>query len=321
MGFHLRRLTRWFSEKLAHAGIWLGLIAVRILPPRFLFSLSEAMAKLGFYLFRGFRKRSVGNISTALGDRLDGTQINGMVHQSLKNFLRDVVELGLALETSPDTIRADIPIMGREHLEAALRRGKGVIALSAHLGNFFLLGTRLAVEDYSTHVLVNRPRNGDSSRLLDHYTLKIGQKTIHARPRRKAILELVKVLRDNNLAVVIADEYRSRRGISVPFFGRTVLARRGPATLAMRTGAAVVPMVLVRDEASRLKLIIDPEIEIMRSGNPKADIRTNTLRFTQWLERTIRSYPDQWNWMNVRWEQPWTRPSAQERHHYEELAP
>jgi KDO2-lipid IV(A) lauroyltransferase len=314
-------LTRWFGEKLAHTGIWLGLIAVRVLPPSFLFSLSEAIANVGFYLFRSFRRRSVGNISTALGDQLNRSQINGMVHQSLRNFLRDIVELGLALETLPEEIRAHIPLVGREHLETALRRGKGVIALSAHLGNFFLLGTRLAVEDYSTYVLVNRPRNGDSSRLLDHYTLKIGQKTIHARPSRKAILELVKVLRDNKLAVVIADEYRSGRGISVPFFGRTVLARRGPATLAMRTSAAVIPMVLVRDETRRLKLIIDPEIEIMRSGNPKADIRTNTLRFTQWLERTIRRYPDQWNWMTVRWEHPWNRPSAQERHHYEELTP
>jgi KDO2-lipid IV(A) lauroyltransferase len=156
---------------------------------------------------------------------------------------------------------------------------------------------------------------------LDHYTLKIGQKMIHARPRRKAIVELVKVLRDNQIAVVIADEYRSGRGISVPFFGRTVLARRGPATLAMRTGAAVVPMVLVRDQAARLKLIIDPELEIIRSGNPKADIRTNTLRITQWLERTVRSYPDQWNWMNIRWQQPWDKAPIGENHHYEEFRP
>jgi len=68
----------------------------------------------------------------------------------------------------------------------------------------------------------------------------------------------------------------------------------------MRTGAAVVPMVLARDQAAGLKLMVEPELEIIRSGNPKADIRTNTVRITQWLERTVRSYPDQWNWMNIR---------------------
>ena len=314
-------LTRWFKAKLAYVGIWLGLVAFRILPPSFLFFLSEATANLGFYLFRGFRRRSVGNLSVALGDRLNRKEISDMVHQSLRNFTRDFVELGLALETAPEKIRAEIPLVGREHLETALRKGKGVIVLSAHLGNFFLLGTRLAVEDYPTYVLVNRRQNGGSSELLDRYTLKIGQKTIHARPRRKAIVELVKVLRHNQLAVVIADEYRSSRGISVPFFGRTVLARRGPATLAMRTGAAVVPMVLVRDQGATLKLIIDPELEIMRSGNPKADIRTNTLRVTQWLERTVRSYPGQWNWMNIRWQQPWDKAPIEEKQHSEEFVP
>lgn len=314
-------LTRWFTAKLAYVGIWSGLIAFRFLPPGFLFFLSEATANLGFYLFRSFRKRSVGNLSIALGDRLNRKEISDVVHQSLRNFTRDFVELGLALETAPEKIRVEIPLVGKGHLETALRKGKGVIVLSAHLGNFFLLGTRLAVEDYPTYVLVNRPQNGGPSELLDHYTLKIGQKTIHSRPRRKAIVELVKVLRDNQLAVVIADEYRSGKGISVPFFGHTVLARRGPATLAMRTGAAVVPMVLARDQEAGLRLIIEPELDIIRSGNPKADIRTNILRITQWLERTVRSYPGQWNWMNIRWQQPWDKGPLEEKHPYEEFVP
>jgi KDO2-lipid IV(A) lauroyltransferase len=110
-------------------------------------------------------------------------------------------------------------------------------------------------------------------------------------------------LRRNELAIIIADEYRSGDGIDVPFFGRTVTARRGPATLALRTGAAVVPVYLVRDQRGRLALNIEPEIEMSRSGDIKADVRENTMRITQWVERVVRSYPDQWNWMHVYWRQ------------------
>jgi KDO2-lipid IV(A) lauroyltransferase len=81
-----------------------------------------------------------------------------------------------------------------------------------------------------------------------------------------------------------------------------VLARRGPATLALRTGAAVVPVYLVHNKGQGLKLIIEPELDLIRVDKDKAAVRENTLRMTQWLERTVRAYPEQWNWMNIHWQ-------------------
>ena len=180
-------------------------------------------------------------------------------------------------------------------------KAKGVIVLSAHLGNFFLVGTRLAVEGHHIHVLINQPGNSQFAKLLDDYRLQIRLSTIHARPRRQALQEISAVLRRNEIAVMITDEYRRGNGIPTTFFGRTVLARRGPATLASRTGAAVVPACLVRQPDDTLRLVIEPELELARSGNGKAEIAENILRMTQWLEKTVRAYPDQWNWMNIRW--------------------
>jgi KDO2-lipid IV(A) lauroyltransferase len=80
-----------------------------------------------------------------------------------------------------------------------------------------------------------------------------------------------------------------------------VLARRGPATLALRTGAAVVPAYLIHDKSHGLKMIVEPELDLIRTDRDKNAIRENTLCMTQWLERTVRAYPDQWNWMNIQW--------------------
>src|SRR5262249_25412880 len=218
-------------------------------------------------------------------------------------------EVGFAVESDLPAIRAEIPTAGLEHLHAALGKKQGVIVLSAHLGNFLMLGTRLAAEGLPVHVLINHPRGGPVGDLADRYREKVGQRTIHSRPRKEAFSELTEVLRQNGIAVVIADEFRSGSGVQVSFFGRTVIARRGPATLALRTGAAVVPAALLHGENGALRLEIDPEIDLCRTGDIKADVAENTRRMTRWLEKTVRAHPDQWNWFTVHWQD--TDPPAQ----------
>jgi KDO2-lipid IV(A) lauroyltransferase len=100
---------------------------------------------------------------------------------------------------------------------------------------------------------------------------------------------------------MIADEFRKDGGIEVPFFKGTVFARRGPVTLALRTGAALVPACVYRQADGTLRLIIEPELELDRTSKGTEQVKENTLRMTRWLEQTIQAHPDQWNWMNVRW--------------------
>jgi KDO2-lipid IV(A) lauroyltransferase len=294
-----------WTEKVAFFGTWVGFKAgcllAKTFPRPWLYRFSDTLANLGFYLFHSFRRRSIQNLSLAGGETWNAGPVPDIIRGSLQNFFRDFVEIACALVVPAEQLRSEIPFVGREHLDTALAKGNGVIALGAHLGNFFLVGTRLATEGYPAFVMINQPRNDRFSQLMDDYRVKVRQRTIHARPRREALRELGQVLRRNEIAVVIADEYRSSNGIHVPLFGRTVLARRGPATIALRTGAAVVPIYLVRDKSHGLKMIVEPELDLIRSDRDKVAIRENTLRMTQWLERTVRAYPDQWNWMNIHW--------------------
>jgi Kdo2-lipid IVA lauroyltransferase/acyltransferase len=301
-------MIREFTGKIAYFGTWLGfelgLGALKV-SPRTVFWLSDRLASVGYFSFRGFRRRSVANIRCALGDRLDDRSIDSMARHSLRNFFHACVETVAAINTTDAQLRARINLIGRDYLDAALAKQRGVLLLSAHLGNFFLLGTRLSAEGYKSFVLVNQPSDGHFAQLMDNYRLKVRQPTIHARPRRQALRELHSVLRENQIVIVIADEFHRGNGIEVPFFGGTVLARRGPVTIALRTGAAIIPACLVRQPDDSLTLIIEPELELDRSGKKSEQIGENTLRTTQWLERTVRTYPDQWNWMNVR---HWVKP-------------
>ncbi len=298
-------MFRWFTGKIAYLsatiGMSIGCGAVRVFP-RLVFFSADRLAELGYRCFAGFRRRSVENLRIALGDKLDEMAIAATARRTLRNFFRSCVEAGAAVTASDEQLRAQIAVVGREHLETALSKGNGVLLLSAHLGNFFLLGCRLSIDGYPTSVLVNQPRNGRFADLMDDYRLQARQHTIHARPRREALRELSAGLRQNRIVVVLADEFRRTNvGIEVPFFGRAVISRRGPVTLAMRTGAAIVPACMVRQADDSLKLMIEPELELERSGNGVTAIRENTMRMTQWLERIVRRYPEQWNWMNIRW--------------------
>lgn len=282
-------------------GIEAGCLAARFLPTAWLLRCADFLANLGFYCCRKFRARSTANITAAFGAAIDATAADDIARSSLRNFSRSCVEIGFAMIATPEELRAYIPLTGKEHLDTALRKGSGVMLLSAHLGNFFLLGTRLAVEGYVVSALINPPKNKKLGQLLDRYRLEIGQRTIPARPRLEALKQLSASMRRNEVTVVIADEYRRGRGVSVPLFNKTVVARRGPATVALRTGAAIVPAVLIREPTGGLKLAIEPELVLDRSAKGREQIEENMVRVTQWLERTVRAYPGQWNWMNIRW--------------------
>jgi KDO2-lipid IV(A) lauroyltransferase len=308
-------------DTLAYTAVWLAIelsrLALRIFPRRFFLGLSTGFADLAFHLFSGFRRRSIANLTIALGDAFGATKIRTIARASVRNFFRSAWEAAFAVGQTQQEIRSEIPVVGREHLASALAKGAGVIALSGHLGNFFLVGTRIAYEGYPTQVLINQPKTGTLAEIFDRYRLKVGQKTIHARPRREAFRELTQVLRRNEIAVIIADEYRSGSGVDVPFFGRVVRARRGPATLALRTGAAVVPVYLARGETGELVLTIEPELLLQRTGRTQADVRANTVRLTHWLEQAVRRYPEQWNWMNVHWQE--VSPDELPKENYDNL--
>jgi Kdo2-lipid IVA lauroyltransferase/acyltransferase len=300
----MRRIGPTFLYIALVTGVCITRVLFWLLPRKAIFAASRWIADLGFRRFESFRERSARNLAVALGDGVAAGRTDFLVRVCLRTFIRTFAETGLSVDDGLDRLKNDIPAEGLEHLHAALAKRNGAIVLSAHLGNFMLVGSRLAAEGLAVYTLINHPRGGMIGDFADRYRAKIGQRTIHSHPRREAFRELTQVLKENRVAVVIADEFRSGSGVRAPFFGRDVIARRGPATLALRTGAAVVPACLLRQADGGLKLVVEPELELYRSGDVKADVAENTIRLTRWLEKTVAAHPDQWNWSTVQWQEP-----------------
>ena len=132
---------------------------------------------------------------------------------------------------------------------------------------------------------------------------------ISAAAKRTAVTEILGALKKNEIVHILGDNLKKGRA-AASLFGQRVPSPRGPISLALRSSAPLVPMVLVRNYQGKMNLVIDPEIEMIRGGSLSEDIERNTRRMVLYLESLIRKYPDQWNWLTVRlWKQTPSRPS------------
>ena len=267
------------------------------LPDRMVVSAATFWAWIIHKLLWRYRIRMQENLATAAGDRFpDKAARKAMVWRVWKSFTRGLFEAGALIDCPKEAIIAKIRVEGEQHLRDALALRKGVLALSAHLGNFAIIGARLAAAGYPFSVVVKHPSNEEFAQLITKYRAQVGIDTISAKPRREAVRGIVQALRENRIVLVIADEFKSGE-IMVEFMGLNLPAPRGPATLALRTGAVTLPMFATRQPDGSIVLAIGRAIEAVHAESLEETITATTALYTRHLEDVIRRYPDQWSWL------------------------
>ena len=187
---------------------------------------------------------------------------------------------------------------GFEHFEQALRRGKGVLFATAHLGNWELSAFAQALLTAPMHVVVRPLDNPLIDALVERRRTMSGNHLIEKKNFARGILQ---ALAANEAVGILIDQNSSLdAGVFVDFFGVPACAGAGFARLAAHTGAAVIPgFALWSETEQKFVLHFYPEVPIL--GNVQED----TARIHAVLERVVREYPDQWLWIHRRWK---TRP-------------
>jgi KDO2-lipid IV(A) lauroyltransferase len=294
------------SDELATGILSFCVLIFRWLPLKALVFFSKLLGTFTFYLHQRFRERVMSNLSLAFGREKDPKEIRRLAREVFFHFsLTPLETIYLAANVFPfERFILRVKIEGKEHLDAALARGKGVIALGAHLGSFNLLGTRLAVEGYPFNLIVNVGRFPRLWGKLADYQRAVGQRTIPLKPTSTSVKKSLNCLHRNEIIYIVADEQQRRRGLPVSFFGQTAFTPSGPAIFSVKTGAPILPMFVLREGKFDRTLVIKNPIEIERTTDEKKDIERLTTLFTKAIEEMVRQYPSQWTWLNRRWKSP-----------------
>jgi len=177
---------------------------------------------------------------------------------------------------------------GEHHLDGALAAGRGVVLLTAHLGNWEFAGRLLSSRGRRTaHVVLS----AEQDQALERY-LRLDSPQLRFVTRRHATstLGLLAALRRAELVAMQADRPTGGRGDAiVPFFGEPAAFPIGPFVLARAAGAAVVTAFCAMAPGGRYRLEIDPPIWV-KPGEETSALATTVAA----LERVIRAYPTQW---------------------------
>ncbi len=271
--------------------------------------LALALRALAPHLGRVARR----NLSLALPNlpERDRQAIRSEMYRSLARL---VLAFARFPRLSRDNIGRWIRYQGLENFEKARAGGKGVLVLTAHLGNWELSALAHGLYGHPMHIVVRPLDNRRLDRLVARYRTLSGNRIIEKTDSPRRILE---ALQANHAVGMLIDQNASAdNGVFVDFFGVPACASTGFTKIALRTGAAVVPGFALWNQAEgRYLLRFWPPIDLVRTGDPEADIQVNTQRFHTVLEQIIREHPGQWLWIHRRWK---TRPPGEGSVYYGE---
>ncbi|MGB7624171.1 MAG: lysophospholipid acyltransferase family protein [Terriglobia bacterium] len=267
---------------------------------------TQLIGFLGYCLAGRLRHVANFNLSLALPG-LTQTERRRIVKGVFKNLARLLAEFSQFPKFTLQNIEKIVIYDGFENYAKAKEQGRGVLIMTAHFGAWELASFAHSVYGYPLKFLVRPLDNPRVDTLIMQYRQMAGNKGID---KRNSMREILRTLRRNEVVGILIDQNASREeGVFADFFGIPASTTAGLATLAMRTGAAVVPGLLIWDERiKKHRLRFEPSVPLQDTGNFQVDVVANTARFNRVLEEKIRAYPDQWLWVHRRWK---TRPEGE----------
>jgi KDO2-lipid IV(A) lauroyltransferase len=272
-----------------------------ILPQRTAAGFGRILGRVYFLLGRKMRKMVLSNMRTAFGDEKTEEEILDIASAFYGNMGLFIMEFSRLPRLDRSYVDRFITFEGLENLDRALERGRGVVFLTAHFGNWELLSAAFAIRwGYRVNTLVRPLDNRYLNAAVEGTRTRFGTSVIN---KKGSLRKMIEVLKSNGLLGILFDQRASRKeGIEVNFFGRRALTNKALAAVVMRTGAAVLPIFIIRENRFRHRVICKGPIEVVNTGDRDLDIRENTQRFTSAIEKFVRAYPDHWFWFHSRWE-------------------
>ncbi|MDT8317980.1 MAG: lysophospholipid acyltransferase family protein [bacterium] len=255
------------------------------------------LGRLAFKVDRKHRRIAVDNLSMALGmAEEEAISFSSLVFENLGQTFAEFMQphrYGRAY------VLDNVHVEGLDNLIEAEKKGKGVLVLAAHIGNWELLGSALREHAGPVTVVYKKAKNPFVTEFIREARKGRGIDTI---PHRNSARKILALLKKNETVGILLDQHATNKdAITADFFDIPAATNYGLALIALKTGAPVVPAFMVRDENGGYRCVYEKAIELDKGDDLQEDIKSATSRFNEILERLIRRYPEQWFWVHNRW--------------------
>ena len=272
-----------------------------LLPFKVGFMFGGFLGKLAFYCIPKEKKKTLANLRLAFGAEKTEKELEILGARVFQNYGYMAAELALIDKLIP-RLEKIVSMQGIELMDAALKRGKGVLGVLAHFGNWELMGGTVSLLGYPVHCIARKIYYDKYDKRLIELRSKMNVHTIY---REESLRAVPRALKHNDVVGIVADQdVETVGGVFVEFFGKPAYSMVAPVRFAMATGAAVIPIFMIR-EGLHHRMIIEPPLELVDTGDREKDLVTNTQQWVTIQEKYIRQYPHLWVWNHKRWK---TRP-------------
>ena len=305
----MKREIKKFKNALLYLLFLATIELTGFLPRGIALKVGEITGRLAFHFLRKLRKRTIGNLALAFNGEKNWQEILVLARDVFANLGKNAFEIFVLNRRAPQEINKIVTIKGEERIEEGFKGGKGIIYITAHLGNWELMAAYYALKGYHpVNVIAKSLYDERINRILLKFRSRYGVKTILRGRRRDgasiatSTKEILRVLKRNELLGILIDQnIKGIDSVPVTFLGMLTRAPSGVASLALASQAEVLFGYTYRGEDNRHHIVVERVDGLTLSEDRKKDILSNTTHFTHLIEERVREFPSQWVWIHDRW--------------------
>jgi KDO2-lipid IV(A) lauroyltransferase len=269
------------------------------IPHRHIAYAGKLLGMLGYILDRRHQRIVKRNLKFIYPD-WPRDRIRELSKDVFQNMAMTLLEICQMTCFSREDILRKVRIRGKDNLLNAMKSPKGLILISAHLGNWEMAHIFASCYLQTPLVLVARKIQPKAlNQWVRRLRTRFGSVVLD---KAGALRKMVRVLSRGALVGLLIDQGTSRsEGVEIVFFGRTVTATPAAALLARRYDSPVLPVFCIREGDGSLTFVVEPPLVVRKTKDMRGDVRVNTQIMNDAIERAVKAYPDQWFWFHKRW--------------------
>ncbi|MFA4993067.1 MAG: lysophospholipid acyltransferase family protein [Candidatus Omnitrophota bacterium] len=267
-----------------------GQFIALVLPLRLVYAIAVLLADLHYFFAFRDRRFVKANLKIIFPEK-ENRQLRKISRMVFRNFAKYLADFFRFEKLNRAYIDKNIKLKNLHYFDQALEAGKGVVVLTAHLGNWELGGVVLAQLGYPFWAVALSHKNG---KVNDFFVSQRARKGVNVIAMGKAIRSCIQEIRNNHMVALVGDRDFTEKGIVIDFFGKPTHFPEGPAALSLMTGAAIIPGFMLRNPDDSFTLSIEKPIEFTPTGDKPKDLANLVKVYRNIFEDYIRRYPDQW---------------------------